>query len=171
MPDSPLGSPREHPSSTACAGSPRRGAPGTYEVRPIERPDQDQRILEPQFRDDVAPHARGGRRRERMKRHAGKSSRSVRDRRYSGRKSWPHWLMQCASSIAMKRTSHCCSSGGTHGRRPRPGARATRRAGGSDPRGGSRSRRRARRMSACCSGTPRPRRPRAGRRPDPSSAR
>ena len=41
---------------------------------------------------------------------AGKSSRSRPSRRYSGLKSCPHWLMQCASSMAMKRRPACCSS-------------------------------------------------------------
>ena len=36
----------------------------------------------------------------------GRRSRSRASCRYSGRKSWPHWLMQCASSTATKRTPH-----------------------------------------------------------------
>src|SRR6185436_11495068 len=39
----------------------------------------------------------------------GKSSRRRPSCRYSGRKSWPHWLMQCASSIAMNRSCACWS--------------------------------------------------------------
>ncbi len=63
----------------------------------------------------------------------GNSSRSRPSCRYSGRKSWPHWLMQCASSIAMKRRRACCSmrrsawlpsptmrSGDTYSSRQRP---------------------------------------------------
>ena len=63
-------------------------------------------------------------------------SRSRPSWRYSGRKSCPHWLMQCASSMAMKLTLHCASmerkpslpspasrSGETYSRRYRPSRR------------------------------------------------
>ena len=43
-----------------------------HEVRAIERPDEHQRRLQPQLRDDIAPHAFGGGRREGVERHAGK---------------------------------------------------------------------------------------------------
>ena len=58
--------------------------------------------LQAELRDDVAPDARGGGGRERV--HAGAGQRLAKRAscRYSGRKSWPHWLMQCASSTAMK---------------------------------------------------------------------
>ena len=75
------------------------------EVRPIERSDQHQRIAQPQLGDDVAADALGRRRGEGVERDAGKSSRSAPELPVSGRKSWPHWLMQCASSMAMKRTA------------------------------------------------------------------
>ena len=116
--------------------------------------------------------ALGGGRGERVERHAGKSSRSRPSCRYSGRKSCPHWLMQCASSMAMNRRSACCSSRrsdwlavadqplGRHVEQPAAVRRAR-----------SRAPRRARAAAACCSGTTPRRRRRAGRRPDPSSAR
>ena len=43
----------------------------------------------------------------------GKSSRSRPSCRYSGRKSWPHWLMQCASSMAMNRTPPAAAGAGS----------------------------------------------------------
>ena len=48
----------------------------------------------------MSARTRGGRRRrERVERHAGERIAQRASCRYSGRKSWPHWLMQCASSI------------------------------------------------------------------------
>ena len=72
------------------------------QIRPVERPDELDRVAQLQLRRDVAPDPRRRRRGERVQADAGKPrSRSAPSWRYSGRKSWPHWLMQCASSIAM----------------------------------------------------------------------
>ena len=76
------------------------------EVRPIERADELDRVLQPELRRDVAAHARRRGRRVGMQADAGKKLRSRPSCRYSGRKSWPHWLMQCASSTATNCTSH-----------------------------------------------------------------
>ena len=59
------------------------------------------RVVEREARDEVVARLRVGRGRQRHARHAGEARRAARAScRYSGRKSWPHWLTQCASSMA-----------------------------------------------------------------------
>ena len=54
---------------------------------------------------------------------AGKAARTSASCRYSGRKSWPHWEMQCASSMAMQSTVSSARSARVRGARSASGAR------------------------------------------------
>ena len=103
--------------SAFAASTSRQHAVG--EVGPVEVADEDVRVAQAELRDDVLrgparwrwPCRRGTL-------ASGKCSRSVASWRYSGRKSWPQWLMQWASSMAKARTSSCAEELEEAGRRP-----------------------------------------------------
>ena len=143
------------------------------EIRTIERADQLDRIAEPELRGDVAADARGRGRGVGVQADAGQQRRAARPScRYSGRKSCPHWLMQCASSIATKLTWQLAEQVERNpSPPPRPAARATRTAAGIVPRAGRRAPSPSDRTPASCCSRPRRRRCRRACPPDPSSAR
>ena len=142
------------------------------EVRPIERSDQHQRLLQPQLGDDVAPHALGRRRGERVERDA----REIVAQPSELPVLRPEIVAPLADAVRLvdRDEAHvrllqqppqrlAAFADQPLGRHVQQAA-AVRRAR-------SRAPRRARAAAACCSSTTRRRRRRAGRRPDPSSAR
>ena len=81
------------------------------QVRPVEAGHVATRLAQLQQRDDVLAHALGGRGGQRHHRAPWeRAARSSASWRYSGRKSCPHSLMQCASSTASRFTPHRCKS-------------------------------------------------------------
>ena len=99
----------------------------------------------------------------------GKISASRPSMRYSGRKSWPHWLTQCASSIATSardRPRQPLQHGGLHQAFGREVEQVERR-----PRRSAARCRRASRHRCWNRASPPPRPTAAGRRPDRPSAR
>ena len=81
------------------------------QVRPIERADQELRIVEPKLPGDVLRGPGPWRWRcRRGSRRRGRRPSEIPSCRYSGRKSCPQTLMQWASSIATNETRHWPSS-------------------------------------------------------------
>ena len=115
-------------TSCTCFFSPRARQDAVDEIRTIERADQLERLAQGELRRDVAADTRRGRRRVGVEADAGKSRAQGASWRYSGRKSWPHWLMQCASSMAMNDTSAAAEQRGSSRAPLPPGAPARRRA-------------------------------------------
>ena len=75
------------------------------QVRPVEARDVLVRLAQVELREDVVPHAPRGAGGEGGDGHGPENvSRSALSWRYSGRNSWPHSEMQCASSMAKKAT-------------------------------------------------------------------
>ena len=74
---------------------------GVADVGPVEAADEDARPAGLQAADDVGAREGVGGGGERDPRHAGEALvEHVQRQVVPSRKSWPHWLTQCASSIA-----------------------------------------------------------------------
>jgi hypothetical protein len=102
------------PASPACSRSMKRSScsvglllldDGVADVGPVKAADELARVFQLQPLDDVGAREVVGRGGERHARHAGVALVQHVSARYSGRKSWPHWLTQCASSMANRLSS------------------------------------------------------------------
>ena len=100
------------------------------EIRPVEIADENGRVLEPELLADIAPDLLGGGGGVSMEGDVRELLGKLSNWRYSGRKSWPQWLMQWASSMAivwissrpkkMRKSGTASRSGDTNSRRYLP---------------------------------------------------
>jgi hypothetical protein len=72
------------------------------EVGPVEGADEHVGLTQAELLDDVAPDALGGGGGEGVDRGVGEAFAEDGEAAVLGRKSWPHWLMQWASSMARR---------------------------------------------------------------------